>query len=626
MKVLLLGRGNNKIHLTNPLSCPDSYAKGKLKEHDVITFGFLPGTDILIDPNDDFTKVIEKLPKGWIPDLCVLWNVEDYLLPNGIEDAPFPIITIEMDWDFHIQLSKTIVEASDLVIAIGEFERQSILSIGAKNCEIFYSQGVPENLINPSPPMISERPYDIYYSTRYIDDVNHPERSMWLYKLSLLKGKYKVHIGDNTYYPKYLSDLSKAKLVFSYHRYGSMSSRVLDACSQGAVVIDPGDEVKRLLRPEAEYIPINKDDMECKIQMYLSNQDKLQMISCRAHEKVKINFGGQARFVSLIEYAQKRLRNNDGLRKLQKLENWERSYKRGIAYYYSSFHALHKYIPQEYLLYLSVYEFRKAAFLNHTSRPMTSLSVSMVAYAMLLFQHGKIDMANVYLNEAIFTLKEVISQEPSYIMAWFHLGLLYYRIGNFPETERALRTTSELLKDKNSNMDPWVLEANDFSLYVQLIQRSLNSNLLLLCKAKENQAIDSIRGTIEAAVYYVLHEIYKQEGKEFESLQFLLKSYELYSECPTIAKALSKVYASLDLKEKTHELYKKAISLLPLDLDLRIDFIKFLHCSKMYMQALDELIISYKICRTVPQRRYFMSVIEDMAYSYYGLNLSDILS
>lgn len=99
MRVLLLGLGNAppRFHFAS-IHC-ENYLERNTEGHEIITFGYNEGVDIQINTDDGFEKVVQNLPHGWIPDCCILWEVDWNLLPKGIENAlslqlPYPGIGI----------------------------------------------------------------------------------------------------------------------------------------------------------------------------------------------------------------------------------------------------------------------------------------------------------------------------------------------------------------------------------------------------------------------------------------------------------------------------------------------------------------------------------------------------
>ncbi len=623
MKILYLSIGSAPVRFVNVAAYPENYIKDLSDEHEILTFGFNDGVDIKIRPEDDFSQVIRKLPHGWTPQVCILWNVEWYLLPRGIEKAPFPVVLIEMDWDYDIPLSKAIVSAADLVVTIGKFEKEALKALGARAVEIFYSQGIMEEYIPGRPVPIKERPYDIYYSTLFINDLDHLDRSRWIIKLCSLPDRYKVFIGSNPDHNGYIEDLRKAKLVFSYHRYGSMSSRFLDAAAQGSIVVEPGDEVKSLFEPHQEYIPVNEYNFIHVIEEYLNNQSKLQEISDRIYENVTTNYEARSRFSCLLDFIGKYF-DKTNLTKSDMPSDYAMALTRGEVCYYSSYRTGIKNffvnLDMDYLLKLGIDEFKKATAINPTPRAFTSLAIALTGYGSILFQLGKIREAEDVNIQVFNILNKVIKEHPSYIQGWLNLGMIYFRKGEFNLAEKALSRTLDLLDQEDSELDIWVLHNRDFDLFNKMIRKSYNHNLLLYLQGHKDKAIENIRNIYKAFVHYLMSIIMDKKGKIFEALQYLVDGHNLYPECAVIAETLAERLAILGYDNEAIEIYKNAIALQPLNIDLRLDFIKLLYLHNMDEDVMNEINMIMKITKRVAHRKDKITSLKELVNNLHRFN------
>lgn len=603
MKILLSSFGSAPVVFVCVAAYPENYAKDGIPGHEIVTFGFNDGVDIKIKPEDDFSEVVKRLPANWVPDMCILWNVEWYLLPKGIESAPFPTVAVEMDWDYDVPLSKTIVESTDLAITIGDFEKEALRSLGAANVEIFYSQGVMNEYFCDKPPKINEREYDIFYSTLFVDDIAHPDRSRWILKLCSLANKYNVFIGRSPTHIEYIEALRKSKLVFTYHRYGSMSSRFLDAAAQGSIVLEPGSEVKEYFLPGKEYIPITEDNVNEQIEKYLNNRELLQEMSDRVYQKTVDIYEAKQRFSGLIEFIGKFLGKKRPARKMCHLTESEKLVRRGEVYYYSFFRAN----PKDFFvgmnsnfLQLSIEEFKKAVTIVPSPRGMTNLAIAKAAHG-FIFDKGSV--ANEQGRETIPLLEKVISSYPAYAMAHFNLGLIHMRIGNYNKAINALSKAIVLFRDKESDVDPWCLHNRDFDLFNKIIRKPLNQNLLLLCKGEKDKAMENIRRLYQAAIQYFIALIEDRNGNVYKSLDAIVDSYNLHPESGIIVKEAAQKLSLLGFKDESLTLYRESIDLLPMDMDLRLEYIRILYLYHRDKETLEEINNALTITKVIPMFR-----------------------
>lgn len=594
MRVLLLGLGNAppRFHFAS-IHC-ENYLKKNTEGHEIITFGYNNGVDIRINTEDDFEKVVEKLPHGWVPDCCILWEVDWNLLPKGIENAPFPTVAIPWDWDYDVPLSKNCAEFTDLLIAFGNFEQEALQTMTDSKVEKFYSVGIMEKYFSPHPKKIKDRKYDILYTTG-ISDTEKLDRSKWILKLCKLSGKYHVNIDEHSPdFDGYIDLLRDSKLVLSHHRYGSMSGRILDAGAQGTVTLETGSEVEKHFVPDKEYIPVNDENIFEQIDKYLGNQELLQEMSDRVYSKVIREYEARRRFVRFLEFLDKTLKNRKSLKKVNTFTEYEKHIRRGEIYFYSFFRATSYFIVNSgnKLIESSIEEFKKAVHIEPTPQAMTNLAIAQSTYDLL---NNRKDFLKDRAQADIDLFKKVVASHPFYVMAYYNLGLFQMRINDYKSARNTFSLAVKLFKDNKCQLDPWCLHNRDFDLFNNLLRKSHNHNLLLFCKGEKVKAIKHIKNLYHAATLFFISLIDENEGAINKALESLLEAHSLYPESGLIAMNAAKRLYLLGYREESLNMYEKAISLLPLQIDLRIEYIKILHSYHMNADAMNELENAIKI-------------------------------
>ena len=340
-RVLLMGIGKHKIRSSIPTQFFENYVGKCISGYEIITFGYNKGVDICIKPEDDFNKVVQSLPNGWMPDFCILPNCEFNFLPMGIEHAPFPTVYIAYDWDYQVHTARTFVESADLTLVFGDFARKALHDLGANNIEIFYPHGAVKDSFSLSPKKIKDRKYDILYTT-FVDDVIHPDRSAWILKLCELAEKYKVKIVSRASATDYSELLQDSKLAFSHQRFGEMSIRIYEYSSQGTVTIETGAESGKYFIPNEEYIPVTKENIEMQVEKYLGNEDLLQEMAEKAYKKALEKYEPKKLFVQLLDVIYKHLNNiKIPTRKFKNYSDDEKLIRRGEIYYYLFFRGVY---------------------------------------------------------------------------------------------------------------------------------------------------------------------------------------------------------------------------------------------------------------------------------------------
>lgn len=626
MKVLLLGLGNAppRFHFAS-IHC-ENYLERNTEGHEIITFGYNEGVEIQIDIKDDFEKVIERLPHGWIPDCCILWEVDWNLLPKGIENAPFLTIAIPWDWDYDIPLSKNCAELTDLLIAFGDFERESLQTMAASKVEKFYSVGIMEKYFSYHPKKIKERKYDILYTTG-ISDTEKLDRSKWILKLCDISDKYHVNIDEHSpNFDGYIDLLRDSKLVLSHHRFGSMSGRILDAGAQGTITLETGTEVERHFVPNREYIPVSEDNIFEQIDRYLGNQTLLQEMSDRVYAKVIKEYEARKRFVFFLEFLDKILKCRKSFKKVNTFTEYERHIRRGETYFYSFFRATNYFIVNSgnKLMESSIEEFKKAVNIEPTPQAMTNLAIAQVTYDLLA---NRKEFLKDRIPVDIDLFKKVIASHPFYVMAYYNLGLFQMRIYDYQAARNTFSLAVKLFEDSKSQLDPWCLHNRDFDLFNNLLRKPHNHNLLLFCKGETDTAMNNMRNLYHAATLFSISLIEENEGDIYKVLASLLEAHSLYPESGLIAMNTAKRLYLLGYREASLKMYEKAISLLPLQIDLRTEYMKILHSYHMNTAAMNELENALKISSRVTMLQEKTATLEALKEGYtisgYSHNLSN---
>ncbi len=595
MKILLLALGNTPLKYDqNPYFFENLVDSNENGDVEIITFGYNEGLTIRINPQDDFKEVINRLPTGWIPDCCILQAIDNNLLPRGIEKAPFPLVAIPLpgDWDLDLPYTKAIVEAVDLVIGSGYFDEENYPVVGASNVEIFYIGSVMDKFFDPHPQKLKDRPVDIFYTASWLNNLSRTERSQWAAKLATLSSKHNVLIESwNRSYEEYLSMLRNSKLAFSNVRQGVFSNRVFEAASQGTIPVVTGRDVKRYFEDGAEIISVTDEDFVEKVEYYLANETLLQEMSKRVYEKVRRDFESRARFQRLLELI-KRRGCKQTHRPVSSLGLAERHNRNGEIYFYSYCRGViegfgYWFADKNTSAFLgtSIEEFKKALNLNPSPGVKTNLAVALSAF---MFEKDKTNINEKEVGEIVSILMDVSSDAPNYVMSYFNMAIFYFRLGRFKDALRAFVEVIRLFEDDTCEFDPWCLQNRDYELYKTLLKKPLNENLLLLLR-NEPCALTNLKNLIQFATFYFISLIYEEGGDLYTCFDSLKKAYDLYPIHPLIVKKIAQVAGILGYKEECLDMYNKATELMPTDVDIWMDKIKYLYLYREDSKMLREI-------------------------------------
>lgn len=624
MKILVLGLGNAPPRFHFASTHCENYLEKHMEGHEIITFGYNEGVDIQISPEDDFTVVIEKLPHNWIPDCCILWEVDWNLLPRGIENSPFPTVAIPFDWDYDIPLSKACIELTDFTIASGDFEQKALLALTTEDkIKKYYAGGIMEKYFAENPKRIKDRKHDIFY-TMGVSHMEHLDRVKWILRLTNFSDKYKIKIGiHQSDYDGYINVLRDSKLVLSHHRFGSMSGRILDAGAQGTVTIETGTEAAKHFIPNKEFIPVNEENFGEQIDKYLDNEPLLQELSDNIYSKVTKEFESKKRFIQLLDFLQNLFKSRKSTKKASTPVDEKKHTSRGEIYFYSFFRTTNYFIRKDSgkLLDLSIDEFKKAASIDPSPITMTNLAIAMMVYG---FSSRRKEKLQDIIQKVIAILEQVISSHPSYAMAYFNLGLLHMRMNNYRKALDVFSAALKLFKDKKSHIDPWCLHNRDLDIFNNLLRNSLNSYLLLLCKGSEDSVCEKIRNLYTAVTLSLIALIEEENGNIDKVLEAILEAQKLYPESGLIAVNAARKLCLLGHYEESIKMYENTISLLPMHVDHRMEYIMLLYACRMDLKANAAIEEAIKITKSVSMLKDKTATLnklrDDCARPYHSYN------
>ncbi len=598
MRVLLLGVGNALERKNFASFFPENFLDCLPDDCEVITFGYNEGVQIRIRPGDSFKEVVRRLPADWIPDFCLLWSVEWNLLPPDIEEFPFPIVAYLGDWDYDVPLTRRIIECVDLIVVGGSREKELLQRMGAKNVVDFYVHGYA-GVFPPSVKPLKEREYDLVYTT-FIDDVAHPYRSKYILKLLEVSDDVKLFVLPPTKsYVDYLELLGNSKMTLSLHRYGSMCNRVLEAISQGCVVIDPGEEIKKYFIDGKEFVSSDLERLKECVEDCISNVDMLQKISNAARDKLSTHFLGGERFVMFVEEVGRWFKEGEVNRirkKAHRLVGDEAEYfeRLGEIYYYAFFRSIG--VGKEAaMLEMSATMFEKAVEKAPSPRALTNLAV-VKASLLFLFNDGELSVQG---EGIVNLLQRALELDSNYAMAYYNLGLFYLRRGDYVNGKESFLRFVTILEKEDCNLDLFCLQNRDFELAEKTYVRALNNVLMKYLSGEKEDASVEGRNIFLALGFYFLGLIEGKIGSLFDSTGLLAKACEIYPEFGIVFRELGKKLALIGCMNESVEAFERAIELLPFDLDLRIEFLQVLYVFGMKKRVLKELRQLLSITRRV---------------------------
>lgn len=240
--------------------CPDYDIVGALRAIpyvDLITIGYSPLSDVIIDYSTSLDEVLADLPMGWTPDFFVCHLLEDNPPPIGIEHAPFPTIGHSQDYDRHIQHCFHYLGLMDAMVALGSADHDDLSRLSHVPTYVFpLLLGVD---IAAEKIIATEKTRDVFISGTPFSNTH--SKAKCIYDITQLPEQYQIEVNLGFLEPdEYYRALSSAKTTFTYvNRWGALNGRAVEAISVGTcALVQEGTELSFFLSEDDGAVPYNE--------------------------------------------------------------------------------------------------------------------------------------------------------------------------------------------------------------------------------------------------------------------------------------------------------------------------------------------------------------------------------
>jgi hypothetical protein len=245
-----------------------------------------------------FGEILKRLPSGWIPDVVIFRCPEYFPIPAGIEDSPFPTVTLVGDWFAGLDYLPDNLRRFDYIFT----DRTTVAILkrmGFDNVEFQPFYGFDPVQYKRLPDL--ERIYDLTFTGNFNPNVQ-AARLPWLSRLGRLDPKYKIKLFDNLWGEPYTRVLNQSKIVFNRTVSGAMNMRAFEAPACGALLFmeEENLEIRDFLTPEKECVLYNDKNFEDQVDYYLLQENKRRNIADAGHDKIK-NFSYPILFGNLMK-------------------------------------------------------------------------------------------------------------------------------------------------------------------------------------------------------------------------------------------------------------------------------------------------------------------------------------
>jgi hypothetical protein len=249
-----------------------------------LAFNATGDIDLAIGPGDRWDDVLARLPAGWRPDFVAV-NLNYTSVPHGLWAAPVPLVGLATDWNLLWHHYRYALRRCELVL------------IDVPGAEVLAREGLrharPANLFGCDPGLLDgpwpDGPRDI--DVLFVGNL-HPavqrERLAWLGRLARLTDRWKVVIAGGVFGADYRALLARARVVFNRSIRGECNLRAFEAAAAGALLFQEAEnrEAPDYFRPLRECVGYRDDDLEARLEHYLTREDERRAIAAAARGRV----------------------------------------------------------------------------------------------------------------------------------------------------------------------------------------------------------------------------------------------------------------------------------------------------------------------------------------------------
>ena len=254
IRILVQGRDD--------LWCPDYNLVGALRKTpyaEVLSVGYAPRADVVIDYTSTLDDVLKQLPAGWMPDLYLNHLVDDNPPPYGIESAPFPTLFHSQDFDRQIQHAHGYLTLCDAMVALGSADHEELSALSGRPTFVYpLLLGID---IDRERNAKQARTKDLFISGSLFN--NGLGKARCVFDISQLSDKLNIDLVDGfTSADEYYAQLGQAKATFTYvNRWGALNGRAVEAISVGTcALVQEGTELQLYVSPQQGAIPFNENN------------------------------------------------------------------------------------------------------------------------------------------------------------------------------------------------------------------------------------------------------------------------------------------------------------------------------------------------------------------------------
>ena len=558
-----------------------------LKDHDVVYFLTQPN-NIIPDANkiiydyatESFHDILAKLPEGFIPDVVILWGPEYNGIPSLIEESPYPLFSIVVDWNVAFSSIKNTLGCFDYTFVLDPKGLEILKKYGYFNCEYIQIVGFDPKThykINGI-----DKIYDVVFIGNLNNDLQK-ERCLWLKRLAKLSNKYNVKILSGIFGQDYTLALNQAKITFNRSVTGTINMRVYEAAACNSLLFyeEENINIREVFQDREHCVLYNDQNMEELIAYYLTHDDERERICINACKEV-----------------QKYSYQNQLNRLLKRIEELLPSLTVGADRKFVN-------LPE-----IKKYNFRAIQPINTLTAKSVFYSLAQLERALIIDPNDNMSINNMACLLADFGQFNQALNILSRSCQAFN-NLKYFNISNIYLT---MNKKIEAIEYFNKNIS--YLENNPGSTHLEGLIYPFKYDYFKVEWEKcdftyldNNEAIKAKTKLMLYESYRHLSELYNESNDYDKSIAALKKTVKYREDSYTSYKKLSEIYSAIQDYEKAINNIKKAIEYYPLYPDYWINFVDLcILANKDCKGFINECLT---ILKAIPRMEVYIPVFEE---------------
>ena len=278
-----------------PLECFDERAA--MRGVELVTFGptdrmDVDGVrfpfDVAFDPSTgSWDELAARLPRGFRPDVLMLWWPDQEPLPAGLEHCPVPVVGVVSVYNLSLPYLAGLWPFFDLVLCdrAGQelFRRLSFADVR------YWCQYAHKRPFHRLMPEVGARDIDLGFAGN-LNPVVQRERAPWLARVQALAARgVAAEVRSGIRGAAYGAFLNRCRIGWNRSIRGEMNLRAFEVPACGALLLMEREnlEVREFFVPDEECVLHSHDDFEATVESLLADPARMRRIAAAGHRRVQ---------------------------------------------------------------------------------------------------------------------------------------------------------------------------------------------------------------------------------------------------------------------------------------------------------------------------------------------------